>query len=428
MNQEHRYSLTRVCLRRGELSLPRSLAGLFSDAGAVVVTDTVTGDKFEAEARDDRILGGLSEYFEQHGLQVNDCVVIRVTDTGGVSFTAQQRQRRTDFTSSGARERIVDTILDAGPVTEAEARALIPDLPAEFDLAGLLAAEPRLRLKAGRWQAGKPAAAGNASFDRQVDEALGQAFSEAGAQAAGSPPSRLSPEAQFAAGALRALGFNVQEAGPDALVVNNGSHRTGSRGVTTLMKVLPQGERLDWAALLEQRREVAAECLAVLAGDEDLARLSAPAELAQATLWPLGGIERVMQVAQSVPLCSADLESHFRHDGLHGRGMERFERVIENRIAEQGAFSTVLANLASLGGPGPFKLEDVLAGVDRERASAVLDQLSRAPFQLVIRTEGGGYHLRGEVRAALAQMAEYARSLQGHMPRASASARPVVRA
>ena len=33
MTQEYKYSLTRVCLRRGEMSLSRSLASLFEDAG-----------------------------------------------------------------------------------------------------------------------------------------------------------------------------------------------------------------------------------------------------------------------------------------------------------------------------------------------------------------------------------------------------------
>ena len=47
MNQEHRYSLTRVCLRRGELSLPRSLRGIFPEDSSVTAVDSTSGSRHD---------------------------------------------------------------------------------------------------------------------------------------------------------------------------------------------------------------------------------------------------------------------------------------------------------------------------------------------------------------------------------------------
>ena len=71
MIQEHRYSLTRVCLRRGELTLSRSLTGLFDSDGPVTVSDSLTGTELQLDLQGQRVLSGLGAFFEEHELDVN---------------------------------------------------------------------------------------------------------------------------------------------------------------------------------------------------------------------------------------------------------------------------------------------------------------------------------------------------------------------
>ncbi len=415
MTQEYKYSLTRVCLRRGEMSLSRSLASLFEDAGdRVEVHDTINDEALELPLRDGRVLGGLAGYFAAHDLRVNDTVVVRVPESGPIAFTARQSARGPDVTTAEARQRIIETVHQAGPVTSLEARALLPGLPADFDLDGLLRDEGHLELRGGRWRAPVAVESGkDAAFEREVDAALGSAAPQA---PQGAEPA-ASGEVGFVGGALGRLGFTGELVGHSTLSITPSDSMT--RDLDVLARVVAPGERLDWAELLELRRSRGTPLLAVFADDADLAKLSAPAELAQATLWSLRALENAVQLSESVPLCSVDMEGHFRRDGLYGRGLQRFERTIEGRIAERGAFSTVMANLAALNGPGPFRSEDVSRGVPPEMVTLILSQLERAPFQLLVRSESGNYLLRESVQSALAQMAEYARSLAGHMPRQS---------
>lgn len=411
MTQEHRYSLTRVCLRRGELSLPRSLTGVFTPDEPVKAVDTGSGDEFELNLVGERVLTGMHGFFSEHELDVNDVIIIRPAADGSLNLTPQKRERKPDYSRMSA-DRIVSTVLDAAPVTEAEARALLPGLPADFQLAPLLRQSGQLTLQAGRWHDSSQIV--DREFERQVDDALAQASSP-------QPEARAAAEhggtALPALEALERVGFTVNSLGDGFHLLDAVSAGSSSGGFRVLAKFVQPDVRLDWGSLLEKRREYSADYLGVLGSDEELAALAAPAELARATLWPKPAVEQLAVIAANLPLSPADLETHFRQGGMTGEARQQFEQQIQARIAERGAFSTVLANLSTVEGGASFRFEDAARGVDRDSAWQILDQLSRSPFQLVIRREAGEYHLRENVTVALQQLAEYATSLQNQMPR-----------
>lgn len=418
MTQEHRYSLTRVCLRRGELSLPRSLTGIFEPDSTVSATDSVTGDQQELKLVGERVLTGMHDFFAEHELDVNDVIVLKPEAGGGMSLTPQKRERRPGQARVPAADRIVETVLEAAPVTEAEARALIPGLPAEYDLRALLESSGRLLSRAGRWHDASQYS--DEQFDRQIDDAFKQAVAVEQEPAESYTGQEAGPLPSLAV--LERIGFRVTPLGGNFQLLE--SEPVTQRGFTVLAVVVESQVRLDWGPLLEKRREHAAEFLAVFGTDEELEPLVAPAELARASLWPLSSLERIAEIASNLPLCPADLEGNFRQGGMTGNDREHFERVIQDRIAERGAFSTVLANLSAYPGGAAFRLEDAARGVDRQAAAQILNQLTGSPFQLVLRREGGDYYLRENVQVALQQLAEYATSLQDHMPRAATGPAP----
>jgi hypothetical protein len=192
----------------------------------------------------------------------------------------------------------------------------------------------------------------------------------------------------------------------------------GRRQYRTLLHVLPDGERLDWAALLARRRDSNAKYLAVVGDHRDLHRLTAPADLARATLWSWAGVDRVRDLATTTMIGPLDLEPHFERDGMFEYGLERFERTIAKRVQERGTLSAVLTALAGMRAPAVFVLEDLAAFGDlpRDQLVRVLERLSEAPFHLVSRVDSGEFCLRYRVHDALDQLGTYALSLRARLP------------
>lgn len=152
MAQEYRYPLTRVCLRGGTMTLPRTMLGLFPESGSVVVVDTAAGVEYEAQMSHPRVVAGLGPLYRAQGLDVNDELLVAPGADGRFSITPVKRPRAAD-TSPAALADMLNEFAEAGvAATEAEIHALFPDLPDGFELAPYLEADPRFELHNGRWQ------------------------------------------------------------------------------------------------------------------------------------------------------------------------------------------------------------------------------------------------------------------------------------
>lgn len=462
MAPEFRYSLTRICLRTGQLSLSRRMADIFPEAGRLRALDTVDDREIELSISEPRKVSGLADYFERHRLDVNDEIKIAVREDGRVCLTSLPRRTRRSFGDGDAKE-LLDSLVDEAPMTEAEIRALHPQIPADYPLGRALAAHPRLNLRGGRWvgeksRAGQEAAAADAKPGEDLAEGSDPVAgpnqssrasrerssrwdaapierdrdrARPGRPAAVTPyprgvlfPGEAALNSQRPAGDLRLVnrarealnGFGYRVEGlPHGMLLARAD--LGRRKHAVLVRVLADGERLDWAALLAKRRESTADYLAVFGDHRDLHRLSAPAELARATLWSWDGIDRVRNLAKTVLIGPFDLEPHFAKDGMFENGLELFERSLGRMIAEKGALSAVIARLGSLRAPAVFVLDDLVEGeLQREQVVNALEQLSQAPFHLVARVDRGEYCLRHPLPDALAHLAEYALSLLERLP------------
>jgi len=192
----------------------------------------------------------------------------------------------------------------------------------------------------------------------------------------------------------------------------------GRRSERLLVHVLPDDTRLPWGALLQRRRDSGASHLAVVGHQRDLQRLTAPADLARATLWSWDGLERVLEVARTMPIGPFDLQAYFDRDGMFEFGLDRFERTVAKRLQERAALSVILERLALLRAPAIFMLEDLAseADVPREQTMRVLERLADAPWHLVTRVDSGEYCLRYRVHDALEQVQTYAGMLRERLP------------
>jgi hypothetical protein len=244
MAHEYRYPLTRVCLRGGALTLPRTMLGLFPDEGEVVAVDTERDTEYVLEVLGPRSVTGLAELFRAHRLDVNDELLIRRLDDGRYAITPVVRPRAAERGGSEALEVVLDELHEAGvPATEAEIRALFPDLPEDVELESALRADGRFVQRDGRWQPASRAVAhvgpegthqGEPSLEPRYEEDDAPELAHVGTEVhVRQTVSESGEDAAHGAGAAREGRGARAGAGDATTDVTGGSHGEAAAGSVT---------------------------------------------------------------------------------------------------------------------------------------------------------------------------------------------------
>lgn len=427
---DFKYTLTRFCLRSGQLTLPQRLKDLFPSAGEFSVRDTDGGEEYTLTMTPPRTVSGLGPFFAAHGLTVNDEILIRLQDDERLAFTALPRRQEAGEASPEALTARL--LADGTPLSEAEIRELHPELSRGLELGPLLSSDARFELREGRWRprAEEPEPAPEA---REVPRRLrpGRGAPPKPKRASVTPYPRgvifpgdaaLNSEQESAdlgqhqrlKALFSAFGFRVEGLAHRQLLAHA---ELGRRQFSALLHLLDEGGKVDWSALFARRRETGASYAAVFGHDLDLAPIETPAELARTSLWSFAALGRLETILELVPLSPIDLEPFLEKGGLYGKGLERFEQAVNHRIEERGLFSSVLARLAAMRAPAIFMLDDLADGeLSREQALKVLELLAQAPFHLVSKVDSGEFCLRFRVSDGLVKFSDYALSLQSRLP------------
>lgn len=437
MAREFKYVLTRVCLTAGQMTLTRGMLELFPSEGTFTIVDTTQNQEFKATVAEKRRITDLGGFFKLHDLHVNDEIMIRPLEDGRYGFTPVMRKK----VDSGAAAiaKFLDDLANQGtPLSKAEIRGLYPDLPKTLDIDEVLARDTRFALERGRWQPAKlkEDRAANQAEENSQQNATNERSSEPKngqekikratvtpyprgviypSEVASSPTNEKDLSLQNKAkDILNLLGYRVESLSHGQIMAHAD---LGRKNYSVLIQLLQPGGQIDWAALLSRKREVSATYAAVFGDGLDLTKLASPAALARATLWSWTGLDRLQGLTASVLLSPYDLESHFERDGLFDHGMDRFEKTIDKRVADKGAFSSILTRLAAMRAPVVFMLDEVIDNdMNRESALKVLETMSQAPFHLVTKVDNGEFCLRNKVSDALVNFSDYALSLKSRLP------------
>ncbi|HEX7022272.1 MAG TPA: hypothetical protein VF171_05395, partial [Trueperaceae bacterium] len=287
MTNDHKYSLTRVCLRMGQMSLSQAMLELFPEEGVITALDTDKGNEFDVRMEGRRTVTGLQDFYRSHHLAVNDQVLIRKLDDGRFALTPLPRPKRAEAQRDMPADRLVDRLLEMGsPLSEPEIRAAFPNLPRDLDLPALLGRDGRLVKKEGRWRkvnrqtSEDPAHHQNAGEHLELPERAGVPphANRADQAGPGSPPRRATvtpyPRGVMFPGsaglnsaqeptedpalqvrvrdALQAFGFRAEGLSHGQLIARADM---GRRQYSVLVHPHAQEGRLDWAALLQRRRQ-----------------------------------------------------------------------------------------------------------------------------------------------------------------------------
>lgn len=402
---EVRLALTRVCLRSGSVLLPGRARSALPDDGPFEAYDPEAQEVWELELAGGR-LHGLGPFLERHALAVNDEVVLRTRPDGHVLVAAQPRARSAARDARAVR-RAVETLLSGGAAKSTEELREDHGLASDAPLEAALEREPLLERRHGRWSlVGTPEPATRLSGTPRRDDAeLPSPANDAAA------PETLNRARRH----FSELGYQVTAGRAGTLLLDVHLGRARSR---ILVRVLDDGARPDWSALLQAVRNERADRLALVGDVRDLTKLERPARGARATLFSWDGLQRATDLARRVPVGPVDLAACFDEDGLHGAGMTRFEARIESRLREQGRFSTVVERLAELRAPAIFTVDDLAidATLSRESILEEVERMSLPPLQWTERRGPGEFALRQGIGEALAQLERFARSLQSELP------------
>ena len=441
MEREYKYVLTRVCLRSGILNLPGSMLGVFPNEGVTSIVDSETGEELELTFEGPRKVAGLADYMHERKLDVNDEIHIKELDNGQFKLRALKHARKPDYRDPEVLSALLDELAEqATRLSEAEIRSFYDGIPDEVNLNAALEQDERFEFREGRWglpepepelvteelapapveqSGGQPSQAEH--IPREPQESQSQVVSYAKVEAfptdtglnSAAEPTDLS-EQQYVKDILRNVGFEVEGLGAGQIRLRAD---LGRSQYTVFMQILQEGKQLDWDALMSRRRETSSTYAAVVGEHRDLLRLGAPAGMARTTLWAWQGFWRLEALQAALPLSPYDLESHFQRDGLFDHGLERLERAVAKRVAERGAFSSVLSQLARGKAPLLFMLDEVVDdNTTREEALKVLGLLGQAPFDLISKVTSGEYCLRYSVPESLEQLSDYALSLRARLP------------
>jgi hypothetical protein len=414
---DFKYALTRMCLRAGQMTLTQKMLELFPQNSSVTVVDTTRNQEFKITT-EARKISGLGGFFKLHNLEVNDEVLIHPLEDGRYAFTPLPRPKKPDFSKPGTIKKLLDELAEqATPLSEAEIRDLYPDLPAQFSLSEILTQDSRFSFEAGRWQTIRSKelniseeAPKRASVTPYPTNVIYPNETQLNSQA---EPADVTMQHR-AKDILSSMGYRVESLSYGQLLAHGD---LGRKHYSVLIQVLSEGDQIDWTTLLAKRRETTSTYAAVFGHPLDLAKLQAPASMARATLWSWTALERLSELNGAVLLSPFDLEPFFERDGLFEHGFDRFEKMIDKRVTDKGAFSGVLTHLASMRAPVVFMLDEVVDNdITREQALKVLDVLSQAPFHLITKVDNGEFCLRSKIYDALLNFSDYALSLRNRLP------------
>ncbi len=147
------YPLTRFCLRSGQMTLPQKMLELFPKEGVVKAIDTLNNKEVELDFKPPRTVIGLADFYNGHGLGVNDKVEVKIEENSCYFLTPIKIGRKTDYSSPEVLEKVFENLLEKSvPLSESEIREVFPEIPKSIDLNLILKQDGRFARYEGRWR------------------------------------------------------------------------------------------------------------------------------------------------------------------------------------------------------------------------------------------------------------------------------------
>ncbi len=381
--KQFRYTITRMCLDSGSLAILKYLEPYLPQEGTLSLIHD-GGRELRLEPRLQRLYG-LSDFFAQHKLAVNDALLLTPLDSNRWQLELQQKTR-----------------LAASPTA-----ALAAPAPMES-----IIEDESSHIRVVRKQPASVLPYPNgilypSSEKNQATEAPAVVLSAVVASV--SPQLQTSPLENLSR-IFSGFGYEVSN-------LENGLQLEARLPRGTHRIALALEGHGDTSVVLKAGRLQGAKYLAVATSSERLGLIDTTTAfglVARVELEALATLEKLQEHFALTPL---ELEGYWNAGGIRQDALESIQQSINQRLETRGEFSFIMLALRHFNAPCALTPEDIVAklpgsGIGTSTVLQVLETLSKAPFMLVTPLGMGEYHLKMSLDRGLEDLAGYVSSVK----------------
>ncbi len=401
-----RYIITRSCLQESIMRLLKYNERHFPQAGPIQFVDD-SGREYTVQVDRERMrVTGMRNFYHDHNLGVNDVMVISPVAAGRYQVesivkphpvtpaprTATPRAPEVQRVVVASTPHVREVRIQRSPAAE----YVSPERPT----AERTAAE---RNSAERPAPAQPETAAEAirpgELRRETTQEIAALFGKTDKAA---PPTQSTPQstedrvAEFA----RLTGYRLEF--PASGLMRLTADLGPQHGYSVLLAADPLAmTQPAWENSSDEKR------LLITHENEH------PSDTPRLTREALSALSEHARLA---PLSPLDLRGYWRSGNVNLESAASIAELVSAHLAQRGAFSFVLLNLASQPANSIVSGAQLAArlgsGVNTAELNTILDTLSRPPFLALTPLQGGHYLLRSQVGDMLADLADYAQGVR----------------
>jgi hypothetical protein len=173
----------------------------------------------------------------------------------------------------------------------------------------------------------------------------------------------------------------------------------------------------DISAVLKAGRLQGAKYLAVATNTERIGLVDTATAFGNVVRVELEALATLEKLQEHFALTPLELEGYWNADGIRQDALESIQQSINQRLETRGEFSFIMLALRHFNAPCAITPEDIVAklpgsGIGTSTVLQVLETLSKAPFMLVTPLGMGEYHLKTSLERGLEDIAGYVSSVK----------------
>jgi hypothetical protein len=389
-----RYTITRLCLDTGSLAILKYLEPYLPKEGGLSMF-LEGGKEIQLEARNGR-LHGLTDFFAQQKLVVNDALLLTPLEPRRWQLEVQQKNR------------VQATNANAVTPTPALMESIVED------------ESSHIRVVRKQPAAVSPYPSGilypsSEKIEPPVEPERPVVLSNIVAKVA---PGIQTPNPQLMqTSPLEALNRTFTNFGYTVTNLENGLQLEARLPKGTHRIALALEGHSDIGAVLKAGRLHGAKYLAVATSSERIGLVDTATAFGHVVRVELEALATLEKLQEHFALSPLELEGYWNADGIRQDALESIQQSINQRLETRGEFSFIMLALRHFNAPCAITPEDIVAklpgsGIGTSTVLQVLETLSKAPFMLVTPLGMGEYHLKVSLDRGLEDLAGYVSSVK----------------
>ena len=393
-----RYTITRLCLDTGSLGVTKYLEPYMPKEGSLAVV-LEGGRELSLEARQGRLYG-LSDFFAQHKLAVNDALLLTPLES-----------RRWQLEVL-LKSRLAASVPSAAPAVPAPMESIIEDESSHIRVVRKQPAAVSPYPNGILYPASE-----KTEVVPEIEKISLAPRVESEVMPAPQKETRPVQQAQALISPLETLIRTFTAFGYGVTSLESGLQLEARLPRSTHRIALALEGHSDIGAVLKAGRLQGAKYLAVATSSDRLGLVDTATAFGNVAKVELEALTMLEKLQEHFALTPLELEGYWNAGGIRQDALESIQQSINQRLETRGEFSFIMLALRHFNAPCAITPEDIVAklpgsGIGTSTVLQVLETLSKAPFMLVTPLGMGEYHLKVSLDRGLEDLAGYVSSVK----------------